>query len=67
MAKEFPKATEDLHKFAEEFAIVIQYEPGFFSDLYQLFIMLVDGRQARNCMHLAHWGNTRRFLQMEGH
>ena len=46
-AREFLKANEDPHAFAEEFKIMIQtYEPGF-SDLCQLIIMLVGEGQAK--------------------
>lgn len=47
----FPKVTEDPHRFAEEFNIVIQtYQPGF-SDLYQLVHMLVSKHPAQRWMN----------------
>ena len=42
MVRDFPRVTEDPHRFAEEFNIVIQtYQPGF-SHLRQLVYMLVS-------------------------
>lgn len=47
IAKDFLKETEDPHRFAEEFDIVIRtYHPGF-SDSYQLVHMLVSKGQAQ--------------------
>ena len=46
--KDFPKVTEDSHRFPEEFNIVIQtYQPAF-SDLDQLVHMLIGEGQAQH-------------------
>lgn len=44
--KDFPKVTEDRHRLAKEFNIVIQTYQLSFSDLYQLVHMLVGEGQA---------------------
>lgn len=46
----FSKVTEDLHRFAEKFNIVIQT---YQSDLYELVYMLVGEGQAQQWMKTA--------------
>lgn len=41
IAKEFPKVTENAHRFAKEFYILIQNYQPVFSGLYQLIHLLV--------------------------
>lgn len=63
--KKFPKVTEDPHRFAKEFNIVIQtYQPGF-SDLYRLVHMLVGEGQAQHWMKTANWKSTEQSLEFQ--
>ena len=55
--KYFPKVTEDLHRFAEEFNTVFQTCQPCFSDLNQLVHMLVGKGVAQHCMKTANWEN----------
>ena len=48
IAKDFSRVTEDPHRFAEEFNIVIQTQQPGFSDLHQLVHMLVTEGQAKH-------------------
>ena len=48
IAKDFPKVTEDPHRFAKEFNAVMQtYQPGF-SDLHNLVHILINWVQTTN-------------------
>lgn len=58
----FPKVTEDPHRFAEEFNIVIQT---YQSDLYELVYMLVGEGQDQHWMKTAEWENPERSLGLQ--
>lgn len=63
IVNDFPKATEDPYRFAEELNIVIQtHQPGF-SNLYQLVHVLVGEDQA-DWMKAADWENPKRSLKL---
>ena len=65
VVKDFPQVTEGLHRFAEEFNIVIQTcQPGF-SDLYQSVHMLVAEGQAQHWMKTASWDDPEKSLELQ--
>lgn len=60
IVKDFPKVTEDPHRFAEEFSAVFQtYQPGF-SGLYQLIHMLVSEGKAQHWMKTTKWNDSKK-------
>lgn len=63
--KDVSKVTEDPHRFAEEFNIVIQTQQPGFSDLHQLVHMLVGEGQAQHWMRTATWENPKRPLELQ--
>ena len=52
IVKDFPKVTEDPHRFSEEFKTDIQPDQPGFSDSYQLVLMLIGEGQAQHCIKL---------------
>lgn len=63
MVKDFPKAIEIPHRFAEKFNIVIRvHQPGF-SDLYHLVHMLVSEGQVQHRLRSANWENPEWSLE----
>ena len=60
IVKDFPKVSEDPHRFAKEFSTVIQtYQPGF-SGFDQLVHMLVSEGQDQHWMQTTKWNDPKK-------
>lgn len=62
-SKFFPKVTEEPHRFAEVFNIVMQTDQQGRPDLYRLVQMLVSEGQAQHLTKTANWENPERCLE----
>ena len=65
IVKDFPKITEDSHRFVEEFSITIQIHQPSFSELCQLVHMLAGEGQVQNWMKIANWESPETALEFQ--
>ena len=62
--KDFPKLTEDPHRFSEELNVVIQMYHLGFSDLHQLIHMHIGEDQAQHWMEITNWEKPDKFSRI---